>query len=483
MMYSYCATSERGVTLIQMAILLVLVSLMMVPFFQFQKVMQKQDEKIRAETDVYSIAQLLKIYAQTNGHYPVPANPTLPIIDPNAGLAAVPTNVLSDNCFNIAGSIVTDPVTKLTCVKDAPRQSYSDNNDRILIGAVPYTALGLKPEESLDQYGNKFMYAVTYGLTQRATFADDKGSIRLVNQGVITGATNLNIGTSYHSVVRTMLSDTDSSTFTDRSRVQFVVISHGQNRLGARGANGALVTCTTGAIPSNCSSAASGQLERANFFPGASGAWQSGHFRLLVTEERADTPEIEFNQDISSTYIMPGHISLDATNKLTASPQTFDDTVAYATTMMDQYWTPLRVGDNKYNAYMAPNAEGWALGIGGDPTGTIEENGRVQVIGGDVVADRLIVPSICNNFGPLDAKNVCVGLLSINKEDKRGIGGNLPVEVITESNRNVVSGRPADSQAVIISDTMKDRLNNGVPLGGCPSGAMGFNADGSLKCL
>src|SRR5690606_18273347 len=63
----------------------------------------------------------------------------------------------------------------------------------ILLGTVPYAALGLSIKDAHDGWGNKITYAVTEVLTQTSTFNDQLGTIGLL-QGARNPTTGLLIG-------------------------------------------------------------------------------------------------------------------------------------------------------------------------------------------------------------------------------------------------------------------------------------------------
>lgn len=489
---------ERGITLVQMAVLLVVVSLVILPFFQFQKVLKKQEQKTQAFTSVDHVAKALKVYAQANGRYPLPANPELSITDPNSGMevSLVPDDVLgiptdSYKCFqSLASPTQTHSTKKVTCSPGA-RDSYPEvapegNNDRVLIGAVPYAVLGLKPEQSIDRFGDKFMYAVTYGLTRLETFADDRGSIRLVTQHRKNGATDYNAN-SYFSVVDTLMSGYSKGE-TGQSRVHFVVISHGENRLGALAANGSSMTCGTGKIPVSCSATDSnGHLERENFFPSVNGALNNAVFRLLVNDNDPQTAEEDSNREITKRFLLPGRVSLNANKQLVATPDVFDDSVAFATTIVTGNWVPFAKGGGIYNLYLGSMGGNSAVGIGMVPTGAPEVDGRVQV-GGDIVANEIKTQKICINNGAVEKS--CWFVSSVNGVDQIGLNGNLPMFELRNSDgkiqpaiRGLQSGE-SKAQSVPVDDNTRLQLNPDA--GGdqpCTGGARGVNIDGSMICL
>jgi hypothetical protein len=82
----------------------------------------------------------------------------------------------------------------------------------VLVGAYPFAALGLSPEDAVDCWGNKFTYAVTTSLTAETTYAiaGNLGGITM-RTGMLASATDLTTQAAYVIVSHGAQSDGASS--------------------------------------------------------------------------------------------------------------------------------------------------------------------------------------------------------------------------------------------------------------------------------
>lgn len=188
---------EGGFTLVEVALALIVVSLIMVPYIQIYR--QYINDQIKTESNGYLkvVQSALEKYALRYGRYPMPANPSL---GPGAPAGFGQEVVLATIGACTAASLDV-------CRTTAAWAAAPDNT--VLVGAVPFAALGLPQKYATDGYKNKFKYAVTEALTVTAKYADNGGIIKVVNAipGQNTSGTNQN--------------------------VHYVVLSHGRDRKGA----------------------------------------------------------------------------------------------------------------------------------------------------------------------------------------------------------------------------------------------------------
>jgi prepilin-type N-terminal cleavage/methylation domain-containing protein len=203
--HKICRRAERGFSLIEIAIALAIIGLLLIPFIH-QYNIDAQVKKINQTRANISVAEAaLKKYAVRYGRYPRPASlsigPQNPAFGVEAPLAAYPA------CApNIAA------VCQGVGLRDA--NPVNGLNDPFYVGAIPFAAIGIPQEASIDGFGNKLTYTVSQSLTNTATFNDSAGILRLQD--------DLNIPL-----------DTANNT------VHFVIISHGSDGKGAFSLDGA----------------------------------------------------------------------------------------------------------------------------------------------------------------------------------------------------------------------------------------------------
>lgn len=165
-----------------------------------------------------AIDEALGQYLISNGSYPCPASLTAPV-----DTAAYGTQVTND-CF---GAALAAGTFRATSPGPGPL-----HNGRIRIGAVPTRTLNLSDQFMNDAWNDRIVYAVTEALASPGNvsatplYDPNKGSIKVVDSGGFDVAM-------------------------PASTAHYVIISHGQNRVGAYTAEGALHSACTGALESN----------------------------------------------------------------------------------------------------------------------------------------------------------------------------------------------------------------------------------------
>lgn len=211
--------NSKGFTLVEVAIVLIIGGLI-VSFAAASLQRYIKTSQIRAtEGKLDDISTALQQFVNINGKYPCPAD-RLAAID----TATFGTEIDGINCSTVG---VTGVV---------PNNDSFDVNGTggrvVKIGAVPVRALGLPDDYIGDSWGNRFTYAVTAVLAERANYDQTLGSISI----------------------------TDSNPLTPPflSNAHYVMISHGENGAGAATlSGGGTLPCT--ALPAaengNCDNA------------------------------------------------------------------------------------------------------------------------------------------------------------------------------------------------------------------------------------
>lgn len=216
----------RGFTLVELAIVLVVVSLAVGFGIQAFQNGSSLSCTQTAEQQIKGIEQALKKFVDTNNRYPKPAYATQGTNNPEFGKEATEAS---------------DP-TKAPYAALVPTNMIHVSG--VLFGAVPTATLGLGNEYAADCWGDKFTYAVTNALTSSHNGVGHASNV----EGAITVKTGTNGAL------------TDVST-----KVAYVIISHGADKHGATPLTSGNITLR------HCDGEVSTQLDRMNCDVGGAG--------------------------------------------------------------------------------------------------------------------------------------------------------------------------------------------------------------------
>lgn len=212
--------SEKGLSLIEMAVGLIVLGLVAVPFFMQVRIEQERAEYRETRGALINIRNgINQHYTSGAGAYPCPASLVADEGDADFGISkpCLPvTNIplCSDPTWNDPGNGV--------CRIDAPQQ--------VFIGAVPFSTLRMKTGEALDSWGNKILYAVSYNQTNDLTFG--------LNAGTITAL----------SVDDPLSPGADNTPDPLPLNYDFILLSYGRTAVGAYNKEGDLVSNCTNAL-------------------------------------------------------------------------------------------------------------------------------------------------------------------------------------------------------------------------------------------
>ncbi len=181
--------AQRGFTLIELAIVITVSSLLLVGFTHLYDTLRLQQALKITRQRMEVVQQRLDDYADTKERLPCPLPPG-------------------------SSSLAKEPDA---CSKAELKPEERD----VAIGIVPVAALGLTPQEALDGWGNMFTYAVSAKLTK------EKGM-----RGVEPPAGIIGLVNAYGD---NALPAADSG--------RYVIISHGPHGLGSFTATGARIPC------------------------------------------------------------------------------------------------------------------------------------------------------------------------------------------------------------------------------------------------
>lgn len=171
--------NQKGFTLVEIAILIIIVGLLAIPLFQIYDTYQ-YDKRVRiTRENIAKIQGELAIYAASFKRYPIPADAGLRTNNINFGTETESTmayGLAAGSCGGLGGGI---------CKYNGARDADGDlSPDPILFGSVPVAALSatgrnISDSEALDGWGNRLTYAVTMSQTVRP-YNQFRGAIAIV---------------------------------------------------------------------------------------------------------------------------------------------------------------------------------------------------------------------------------------------------------------------------------------------------------------
>ncbi len=191
---------NRGFSLIEAAIALIVIGLLSYPLMHLYTIEIEQKKIFDNIAKFNEISDKINSFVSREGRYPIPSSLVASFSDADYGEEAAG---VSPTCVGWPGNSAVNG----TCISAA-------NN--IIIGAVPFKALGITPDNSYDLWSNKILYAVPQA--QATAYVSGNGNITA--QG-FDAANNL----------VTLYNDVD-----------IILISHGEAMNGAYTREGMLIS-------------------------------------------------------------------------------------------------------------------------------------------------------------------------------------------------------------------------------------------------
>ena len=207
---------QKGFTLVEMAIVLMIVGLLLGGLLVPLSAQMEQRNVTETRKQLDEIQQALVGFAIINGRLPCPAQATVVTGQTNAGMEAFNGNTCT--CLILTGvnnTVADNSATKVAC----------DLTATAVTGVLPWVTLGVN---ETDAWGNRYTYRVT------KDFADAVVSSTFTsNCPVGTTATQSSFALCSIGNLNVLSAAPPAANTTIASNVPTVIISHGKNGAGA----------------------------------------------------------------------------------------------------------------------------------------------------------------------------------------------------------------------------------------------------------
>lgn len=167
---------SSGFTLLEMAIAIMIIGILITPLLFVYNNYQKNKKDSESYNNAQLVTDALQNYRRMTGEYPCPAGIRLPRDNPNHGrpdatacLGAAPSGLADAGDCNADGICVEKSIRALP-------------NNRVISGAVPFRALQIDEDKTLDSAGNRLVYVITESMTDDTTLNDARGGISILNE-------------------------------------------------------------------------------------------------------------------------------------------------------------------------------------------------------------------------------------------------------------------------------------------------------------
>ncbi len=260
-------TKQRGFTLVEIAISLIILGVFITPLLVLYDQYNKKQQVETTHKNVQSAYARIEEFYHLNKRYPMPAP-----LDVASGAAG--------NGQEVAPSSV--PAGPSSCANGVCVETNTNTSPafiarglgtatRVVIGAIPFKDLQIEEKDALDAYGSRLVYAVTESMADPDPSKSPPG-MRFDLKGAIS-----------------LVDETGAERTSPPGKVAFVVLSNGPNKTGSINLNGLTIQSCAGA-----------SLDTENCNPGFEGGAPSNGAKFRSMLHQANTAN-EFD-DVLISY-------------------------------------------------------------------------------------------------------------------------------------------------------------------------------------
>ena len=230
----FSRVSNVGFSLLELTVVLTIMAIVIsFGIFSMSKIISARGDN-KAVEDMQKVKESIERFRVQNGRYPCPASLTL-------GDGVEVKEGTHNACYNSTDS-KTVAVDGFARVKPV---SGTADEASVIIGAVPFAALGIDPKYGVDKWGNKYVYAVTEVLAadinNTTSYTEDDAVLTVPTK--LRGAVAIKDAFSSADIAK-YDSDPDLN-----KAANYLLISHGPDGNGAFNAKGSTQgTCVTTGI-------------------------------------------------------------------------------------------------------------------------------------------------------------------------------------------------------------------------------------------
>ena len=167
---------ENGFSLIETALILLVLGLIAVPYIQQYEHYLIERYTAKSRVAMSTVNNAITEFYELYDRYPCPAIPEIAIDESLHGVEQCPGRDM-DGDATIMPLMAMDSCTDGYCRVGGRDADGDTNDDGVLIGIVPYATLGIPYQDALDGWKNRLSYVVTESLTDSGTFIATRGSI------------------------------------------------------------------------------------------------------------------------------------------------------------------------------------------------------------------------------------------------------------------------------------------------------------------
>lgn len=263
------STKQNGFTLIEFAMVMVLSGLVMAALLHIYKI-YLTDRNVRLVNDrLLVLSSSLSTFQNASQRYPCPADPTLPVTSLEAGVEGI-AGANPDRCLNLLLALpnpgdCTGPGGTGICRVDGQRTVYgltvgSTDPDPVFIGAIPYRSLKSGMERGICfsmvdgssvacDPGDDTQYTQNDASMEAAARMDTLDPWGFQMTYAVSAAQTLDGLFDTNFGVLDVKTENGDDLVSPEGTAHFVIVSHGENHLGAYNQEGVIPwPCTPGAL-------------------------------------------------------------------------------------------------------------------------------------------------------------------------------------------------------------------------------------------